>query len=45
MIKPEIIVREFLPGGQAPTGTDLCETHQVSPITARQAMLNLAPVN
>jgi len=45
MIKSQIIVREVLPGGQAPTGEDLCETYQVSAITARQTKLNLVPVN
>jgi GntR family transcriptional regulator len=32
---------EFLPGEQIPTEKDLCETYQVSTITARQAILNL----
>jgi len=32
---------EFAPGEQIPTEKDLCETYQVSTITARQAILNL----
>jgi GntR family transcriptional regulator len=32
---------EFVPGEQIPTEKDLCETYQVSTITARQAILNL----
>jgi GntR family transcriptional regulator len=32
---------EFLPGEQIPTEKDLCETYQLSTITARQAILNL----
>jgi GntR family transcriptional regulator len=32
---------EFVPGEQIPTEKDLCETYQVSTITARQAILSL----
>ena len=41
IIKSKILMGEFLPGEQIPTEKDLCETYQVSTITARQAILNL----
>ena len=41
IIKSKILMGEFLPGDQIPTEKDLCETYQVSTITARQAILNL----
>jgi GntR family transcriptional regulator len=41
IIKSKILMGEFLPGEQIPTEKNLCETYQVSTITARQAILNL----
>jgi len=41
IIKSKILMGEFVPGEQIPTEKDLCETYQVSTITARQAILNL----
>jgi GntR family transcriptional regulator len=41
IIKSKILIGEFVPGQQIPTDKDLCETYQVSTITARQAILNL----
>jgi GntR family transcriptional regulator len=41
IIKSKILMGEFLPGEQIPTEKELCETYQVSTITARQAVLNL----
>jgi DNA-binding GntR family transcriptional regulator len=45
MIKSKIPTREFSAGEQPPVDKDLCETYQVSILTARQAMLNLGSVN
>lgn len=41
IIKSKILMGEFLPGEQIPTDKNLCETYQISTITARQAILNL----
>ena len=41
ILKSKIITGEYMPGEQIPTEKDLCETYQVSSITARQAVLNL----
>jgi len=41
ILKSKIITGDFLPGEQIPTEKELCETYQVSNITARQAVLNL----
>ena len=41
IIKSKILIGEFLLGEQIPTEKDLCETYQLSTITARQAILNL----
>ena len=41
IIKSKILIGEFTPGDQIPTEKDLCETYEISSITARQAILNL----
>ncbi len=41
IIRSKILMGELLPGEQIPTEKELCETYQVSSITARQAILNL----
>jgi GntR family transcriptional regulator len=41
IIKSKILMGELLAGEQIPTEKELCETYQVSTITARQAVLNL----
>lgn len=41
IIKSKILMGEFVFGDQIPTEKDLCQTYQVSSITARQAILNL----
>jgi len=41
ILKSKIITGEYMAGEQIPTEKDLCETYQVSSITARQAILNL----
>jgi GntR family transcriptional regulator len=41
ILKSKIITGDYMPGEQIPTEKDLCETYQVSSITARQALLNL----
>jgi len=41
IIKSKILMGEFVPGEQISTDKDLCETYQISTITARQAILNL----
>ena len=41
IIKSKILIGEFMPGDQIPTEKDLCETYEISSITARQAILNL----
>ena len=41
IIKSKILTGEFILGDQIPTEKDLCQTYQVSSITARQAILNL----
>ena len=41
ILKSKIITGEYMPGEQVPTERELCETYQVSSITARQAVLNL----
>ena len=44
ILKSKIITGDYMPGEQIPTEKDLCETYQVSSITARQALLNLVSV-
>lgn len=41
IIKSQIVIGEFIPGGQIPTEKDFCKIYGVSSITARQAILNL----
>ena len=41
IIKSKIIMGELSPGTKIPSDKELCETYQVSSITARQAVLNL----
>jgi GntR family transcriptional regulator len=41
IIKSKILTGEFILGDKIPTEKDLCQTYQVSSITARQAILNL----
>ena len=41
VIKSKILVGEYMPGDQIPTEKDLCNTYEVSSVTARQAILNL----
>ena len=41
IIKSKILTGEFTLGDKIPTEKDLCQTYQVSSITARQAILNL----